>query len=147
MEIEGPAWLRVVDELEIRKLVARYADAVTHIDGQAWIETWAEDGRWTIGGATSEGHAKLLETWQVLMSLFEKVVQLPQHGLLELRGDRATGRWGVIELGRTRGGSPSFTVGAYHDVYRRVETRWCFSERRFEAIYTGAPDLDGPWLG
>jgi hypothetical protein len=52
----------------------------------------------------------------------------------------------VVELGRTKGGSPSFTLGAYHDVYRRVEADWKFSERRFEFIYTGAPDLSGQWL-
>jgi hypothetical protein len=146
MEIEGKELRRVADELEIHALVARYADAVTDNAGQAWIETWTKDGRWTIGGTTSVGHQQLLETWNTLMALFETVVQLPQHGLIELEGERATGRWGVIELGRVKAGSPSLTVGAYHDVYQRVETSWKFSERRFEFIYTGPPDLHGQWL-
>ena len=136
----------VSDELAIRKLVARYADAVTHADGEAWIETWAEDGRWILGGNTTEGAAAMLEAWSGLMALFERVVQLPQDGLLELAGDRATGRWSVIELGRTKAASSSLTLGTYHDVYRRGESGWKFDERRFEFIYSGAPDLTGAWL-
>jgi ketosteroid isomerase-like protein len=146
MEIDKTELRSVADELAIRSLVARYADAVTQNDGRAWIETWAEDGRWFMGGSASEGHEKLLETWKTLMALFERVIQLPQHGLVELAGDRATGRWGVVELGRVKGGSPSFTLGSYHDAYRRVKTSWKFSERRFEFVYTGPPDLSGQWL-
>ena len=54
MAIDGTELRRVADELEIRALVARYADAVTDNAGQAWIETWTEDGRWTIGGTTND---------------------------------------------------------------------------------------------
>jgi len=146
MESDGTALRRVADELAIRRIVAQYANAVTDNDGRAWVETWAKDGRWTIGGTTSEGHEKLLETWKTLMALFETVIQLPQQGLVELAGDGATGRWGVVEIGRAKGGSPSFTLGSYHDVYRRVETTWKFSERRFEFVYTGPPDLSGHWI-
>jgi hypothetical protein len=146
MEIDGTELRRVADELEIRALVARYADAVSNNAGHAWIETWASDGRWTIGGITCEGHHDLLETWNRLMALFEKVVQLPQHGLIELEGGQATGRWGVVELGRAKAGHPILTLGTYFDVYRRVRTSWKFSERRLELIYSGPPDLKGQWL-
>jgi ketosteroid isomerase-like protein len=146
MEIDSAELRGAADELAIRSLVARYADAVTQNDGQAWIETWAADGRWFMGGSASEGHEKMLETWKTLMAMFERVIQLPQHGLVELAGDRATGRWGVVELGRTRGGDPIFTLGSYHDTYRRVGTSWKFSERRLEFVYTGPPDLSGQWF-
>ncbi len=146
MSIDEAAVRAVADELEIRKLVARYADAVTHAEADAWIDTWAPDGRWTLGGNTAEGHDTLLSTWRTLMAYFERVVQLPQDGLLELAGDRGTGRWSMIELGRNVSGDPVFTVGRYDDVYCRTDAGWKFSERRFDFIYTGAPDLTGPWL-
>jgi ketosteroid isomerase-like protein len=133
------------DERAIRRLVAQYADGVTRNDEQTWIGTWADDGSWTLGGNTSTGHANLLATWKGLMALFDTVVQLPQNGLLEIAGDRATGRWVVVELGRTANGAASFSVGSYADVYRRSKTGWKFSERRFEFIYTGPPDLSGHW--
>jgi ketosteroid isomerase-like protein len=137
----------VADELAIRQLVARYADAVTHSNAEAWIDTWALDGCWTIAGNASKGHENLLTTWRELMGLFERVVQLPQDGLLEIDGDRGTGRWPTVELGRTASGDASLTVGTYHDVYRREASGWKFGERRFDFIYTGAPDLSGTWFG
>lgn len=145
MEVDGIELRRVSDELAIRQLVARYADAVTRNDGKLWIETWTQDGRWTLGGNTSTGHSELLATWTNLMALFEKVVQLPQHARIEITDDRAIGTWGMIELGRTATGTPSVSFGSYEDVYRRTDSGWRFSERRFDFHYTGPPDLSGFW--
>jgi hypothetical protein len=146
MEIDAATLEAVSGELAIRKLVAQYADAVTNVNGHAWIATWAMDGSWTLGGNTSTGHETLLSTWQGLMGLFEKVIQLPQDGLIELDGDAGTGRWSMIELGRNGSGDPFFTLGTYHDVYRRETSGWRFAERSFEFVYTGPPDLTGAWL-
>jgi hypothetical protein len=146
MENHGDDLRRVADELAIRRLVAQYADGVTRNDEDTWIGTWADDGSWTLGGNTSTGHANLLATWKGLMALFETVVQLPQHGLLEFAGEGATGRWLVVELGRTISGSTSASFGTYCDRYQRLESGWKFSERRFDFIYTGPPDLCGHWF-
>jgi len=137
---------RLVDELAIRNLVARYADAVSQADERAWIGTWASDGSWTLGGTTSEGHDALLQTWRGLMGLFERVVQLPQSGLIELAGDRASGQWQMVEIGRTKSGSPTVTLGSYRDAYRRTDSGWRFDSRRFDFDYTGPPDLSGQWI-
>jgi hypothetical protein len=137
----------LADELEIRKLVARYADAVTRYDPDAWIETWAADGCWNLAGKISEGHEGLRTTFTDLVGLFERVIQLPQDGILGIEGDRGTGRWSMIELGRSLSGAPSLTVGTYRDIYRREESGWRFGERHFDFIYTGPPDLTGAWLG
>ncbi len=147
MQITEGELRAVADDLAIRQIVARYADAVTHANADGWIETWTLDGCWTLAGNASRGHENLLSTWRELMGLFERVIQLPQAGVLEIDGDRGTGRWTVIELGRAASGTSQLTVGTYHDVYRREESGWKFSERRFDFIYTGAPDLTGTWLG
>jgi hypothetical protein len=146
MMIDVDEQRRLADELAIRNLVARYADAVSQADEGAWIGTWAEDGRWTIAGTTSEGHDGLLHTWHGLMGLFERVVQLPQSGIVELAGDRASGRWQMVEIGRTGTGSASMTLGSYRDEYRRVDSVWRFDHRRFDFVYTGPPDLTGQWI-
>lgn len=137
---------RMADELAVRRLVDRYADAVTRANEADWIATWADDGCWRIGGTESHGHRDLLATWRKLMGLFEKVLQLPQTGLIDLTSDTGTGRWTVVEVGRTLDGNSAVTLGCYHDVYRRSETGWKFAERRFEFDYTGPPDLSGAWL-
>jgi ketosteroid isomerase-like protein len=133
------------DELAIRNLVARYAEAVNQGDAEAWVSTWARDGCWTLGGERSEGHENLLHTWRNLMGLFERVIQLPQSGVIEVSGDCGEGRWSMIELGRSQGGDSSWTLGTYYDDYRREEAAWRFVSRRFEFIYAGAPDLSGMW--
>ena len=146
MEIDSTELSKVADELAIRRLVTQYADAVAQNDGEAWIETWAEDGSWIIGGNPNQGHEKLLATWRTLMGLFEMVIQLPQQGLLELVGDEATGSWIVVELGRGKDGEPRLVLGSYRDSYRRVAGSWKFSQRRLEFIYSGPPDLSGQWF-
>jgi hypothetical protein len=146
MAIDAEEQRRLTDDLAIRNLVARYADAVSHADESAWIGTWALDGRWTIAGTTSEGHDGLVQTWRSLMGLFERVVQLPQSGFVELAGDRASGRWQMVEIGRGRDGSSSVTLGSYRDDYRRVDSGWRFDHRRFDFVYTGPPDLSGQWI-
>ena len=45
--------MSVQDELAIRALVARYADAACRRDPDAWAATWAEDCRWDLGGGGS----------------------------------------------------------------------------------------------
>ena len=46
----------------------------------------------TIGGGTSTGHEALRATWTHLISFFDIVVQMPQHALIDITGDRGTGR-------------------------------------------------------
>jgi len=147
MEIDAATVRRVADELEIRNLVARYANAVAVVDGDGWIDTWAEDGSWTLGGNTATGHEALLAMWQQLIGFFEKVIQLPQHALLDVSGDGGTGSWGMIEIGRGKDDGPrSITLGTYTDVYRREAAGWKFAERTFDFTYSGPPDLTGHWF-
>ena len=44
----------VADELEIRQLVAAYADAVNRRDQDLWASTWAEECQWTLPGGGLE---------------------------------------------------------------------------------------------
>jgi uncharacterized protein (TIGR02246 family) len=131
------------DELAIRDLVARYSDAVNRRDETAWAATWAEDGRWYLGAQASEGREKIVTTWRTLMGLFEFVAQLPAHGIIEVDGDEATGRWTIQEIGRPKGGPGSSTIALYDDLYRRDAGDWRIVERRFQVLYTGPPDLSG----
>jgi len=133
----------IADELAVRDLVAAYADAVIRRDARAWGDTWAEDGRWVMGGQALEGREAIVARWNESMSLFEFILQIPQHGRVEIDGDQATGRWYVSELGRSHGGGPSLALGVYHDAYVRLESGWHFQRRRFDLLYVGPPNLSG----
>ncbi len=143
MDMDEAEFQNVSDELAIRDLVARYSDAVNRGDAEAWAETWAEDGRWVLGGQAHEGREKIVATWRTLMGFFEFVVQLPSHGIIEIDGDEATGRWTMNEIGRPKDGPGSATIAIYDDRYRRDAGTWRVLERRFQVLYTGPPDLSG----
>ena len=133
--------MKKADELEIRNLVARYSDAVNRRDAEAWGATWAEDGCWRILDMAPEGRAAIVALWKKLMQGFPFVVQMPSTGLVEVNGAAATGRFYLTEYGCGADGVGRLTLGVYHDRLRRTKDGWRFQERRFEALYSGAPDL------
>ena len=132
---------RVRDELEIRNLVARCADAVARRDADAWGATWAEDGEWLILGQSTKGRDQVVGLWTNLMSGFSFVIQLPSGGIIEIEGPRASGRWYITEQGQDASGAPILNIGIYQDEYCRVGDQWRFLRRRFDPLYLGPPDL------
>lgn len=133
----------VRDELEIRNLVARYADSVLRNDFAAWAETWAPDGEWHLLGQVAQGREAAVKRLEELMSGIQAIVQIPAGGVIELDGDRGTGRWTITEHGKFADGSPVLNIGTYDDEYRRVDGKWRFQLRRFSVFYMGPPDLSG----
>lgn len=129
------------DELAIRNLVARYADAVGRRDEKAWAETWTEDGEWHVLGQPAQGRDKVVALWNQLMGGLPFVVQLPSGGIIEIDGDHGRGRWYITEHGRMADGTGMMNIGHYRDDYRRVDGAWYFARRRFDALYMGPPDL------
>jgi len=132
---------RTADELAIRDLVARYADAVVRRDESAWGDTWAEKGEWTVMGRTATGREQVVELWNTLMATLPFVIQLPHSAMLSIDGDRATGRWYITEHGQRADGAGMQMFGVYHDEYGKEDGRWRFIRRRFDPLYAGAPDL------
>lgn len=132
----------VAAELEIRELVARYADAVNRRDAEAWDATWTKEGEWVVFGTPFQGE-KRLETWRTLMGGLRFVVQLVHSGVIELQGDEAIARWYLTEQGMSVGDEPMLSLGVYHDRCRRTGEGWRFVSRRFDPLYIGQPDLSG----
>ncbi len=56
------------DDLEIRRLVATYADSVARGDAKTWGETWAEDGVWELLGSRTEGRAAVVDSRKMIAS-------------------------------------------------------------------------------
>jgi hypothetical protein len=136
----------IADQLAIHELVSRYADAVTRRDEQAWADTWAEDGEWHVLGNPAKGREAVVALWNKLMGGLPFVIQLPSAGTISIDGPNGTGRWYITEHGKTADGSGLFTVGVYHDRYRRIDGEWRFARRRFDMLYSGPPDLSGMTL-
>lgn len=136
----------IADQLAIRELVARYADAVTRRHERDWAATWAEDGEWHVFGNPTKGREAIVILWNELMGGLPFVVQLPGAGTISIDGSNATGRWYITEHGQTAEGGGLLTIGVYHDRYRRLDGGWRFARRRFDILYSGPPDLSGMTL-
>ena len=129
------------DELAIRNLVARYADAVNRRDEALWRSTWAADGEWLILGYQPHGRDEVVALWRELMGAFSFVLQLIHSGNVDIGDDRATGRWYMSEVWKRADGTAGLTVGVYQDFYAHAEGEWRFSRRRIDLLYMGPPDL------
>jgi hypothetical protein len=131
------AILEPSDELAVRALVGRYADAVNLADADMWGSTWADEGEWHIMGRDIAGREALVDFWRAAMAGFEAVIQMVAQGQVGADGHRAIGRWTIWEVGR-KAGQGTFTVGCYEDRYVKESGEWRFAARRFTATYRGA---------
>ena len=127
----------VADELEIRHLVAAYADAVNRRDQELWASTWSEQGAWSLPGAGSfSGKEAVVGLWVQAMSGFDFVAQLVYQGTIEIDGDKATGRWYLCEHLRPAGSEDGmFNIGSYKDEYIKEEGNWRFASRDYHIMY------------
>ena len=127
----------VADELEIRHLVASYADAVNRRDQALWASTWAEDCHWSLPGAGRfSGKEAVVGFWQAAMGRLDFVAQLGYQGTLEINGDEASGRWYFYEHIRPAGSAEGmFTIGTYKDKYIKQNGKWLFMRRDYHIMY------------
>lgn len=131
----------VADELALREIVTRYADAVCRRDAAAWGDTWAADGEWQIAGQVVQGREQIVAFWERLMANIPQVIQIPHEGLIAIDGEHASLRWYVTEQGKLADGSALVVSGCYFDDCVKEDGAWRFARRIFHAFYSGPPDL------
>jgi hypothetical protein len=142
--MEEPALNRVIDELAVRDLVARFADAVNHQDPQAIRELFVPDGEFAVAGWTSlRGAGEVVNFLSGVISHWDVIFQAVHPGRVFLAGDTARGEWYITEYGRYRDGQETFLGGLYSDDYLRTPEGWRFARRGFRGMFrrqTPAPD-------
>jgi ketosteroid isomerase-like protein len=133
------------DELALRNLMGRYADAVNRRDADAWVATWATDGVWNLLGNPVSGRDNILALWQQMMASFEFALMLPSSCLFDVSGDNASGHWYLHEYTRDLQGNASTVLSRYLDTYVRQGGQWLFQSRHYSFIYNGPADLSGTY--
>jgi hypothetical protein len=126
------------DRLAIRDVVERYSVSVTRRDWDEMASCFHENARWH----TSLGHdfktrQGIREGIREVVEAMEFLVQMP-HGQVidDLTADRAKGRLVLNEMGRITGGAAGvFVLGVYDDVFTKIDGRWGFESRFFQAHY------------
>jgi ketosteroid isomerase-like protein len=133
------------DELALRNLMARYADAVNRRDADAWVATWAADGVWNLLGNPVSGRDNILALWQQMMGSFEFALMLPSSCLFQVEGNTASGHWYLHEYTRDLQGNASTVLSRYLDTYVKQGGQWLFQSRSYGFIYNGPADLSGTY--
>lgn len=130
------------DDGAIRDLVAAYCHAIAERDDAAWAATWAEDAEWVVLGSTVRGRDAIVAHYQKLISSVRWVMQFAHNGLVEIEGDRARGRWLIVEYMQGARGAGGQNAARYRDDYVRGEDgRWRFARRELHVTYVGRADL------
>ncbi len=128
----------------IRELCERYVDAVNRRDAADWGATWAADAVWDLGRGPVCGRENIIATWEAAMAGFPHVIMWVHSGVVEsVDGDQASARWYHQEVLDIKDGSRMVGMGVYRDKLVRIDGEWRFSERRYDLLYFGAPDLSG----
>jgi uncharacterized protein (TIGR02246 family) len=134
----------VADELEIRNLVHRYADASSRRDPVGVASAFTADGEWhspAMGNyqgrdAVASFFATMLEDWNAfIQGLLSGVVVLDAAD-----PNRATGRWFVEETGQRSEGANLTVSGVYHDEYARDAGQWRICRRRYDPLLLRTDD-------
>src|SRR5262245_32288676 len=129
---------RLEDEAEIRKLVARFADAATRADKAAFAATWAPDARFEIKeplASSARGSAAIMTMFSKLRDDKLFFVQFVHSGVIDVDADRATARWITHEVGRGHGEVYYRNYGIFADKLQKVDGQWLFAERVYHYIY------------
>ena len=135
----------LADELEIRALVHRYADAASRRDPASVAGTLTGDGEWvaaTVG--QYRGRDAMMSFFTAMLEDYSVFLQGLMSGVVVLDAadpDRAKGRWFVSETGQRRDGANLSVAGVYHDEYKRDAGAWRIIRRRYDPLLVRSDDV------
>lgn len=132
-------------EAGIRQLHARYTDAVWRKDAVAFGECFAEDGEWRISGMLLKGRPEISEMIGRILADARHVLISFATPILEVDGQRATGRTYVTEKCSWTHRDPNISIGRYYEHFVEQDGRWLFAWRLFQILYSGPADLTGTY--
>lgn len=139
--------IRRLEDIEaIKALKARYCeycDANYDPDGIASL--FVEDGVWDGGElGRAEGREKIRHFFRRAPEAFPFAIHNVMNPIIEVEGDRATGRWYLLQPCTRRGEKDEamWLAGRYEDEYVRVGGQWRFKHVSFVTRFL-APNDEG----
>jgi len=121
----------VADNLEIRQLVAKYNRAFDYRDPEAWVDTFAADGTFAMGGKQLAAGREALLAFAKKMIPTMKVKHCTTDAIVEVNGDSATHDAYLI-LVDTGEKVSVVNSGRYLDVLAKIDGAWKFKARVVE---------------
>ena len=136
----------LIAEAGIRRLHARYTDAVWRKDFVAFGDCFAEDAEWRIGGTIARGRTACVEHLKGLMPQIRSVLCTFRSPILEVGKGTATGRTYMTEQCVFMDGRTSAPIGTYYEHFIDQGDSWRFKWRLFHLHYRGPADFSGTFL-
>lgn len=141
---------RLIDEAAIRDTTARFADAATNGDFDAFRAVWAEDSEWVIGSTDgqpferrAEGVDDIVAMYRTLRAERDYFIQFAVQGTIDIRGDEATARCFCHEAARGPGDSHYRNNGIWTDRLRRSGDGWVFTSRTYQYLWLDFSPFSG----
>jgi ketosteroid isomerase-like protein len=149
------------DELEIRGLIDKWADAINHRVPRLIKDIYAADGTLGVHGWIMDfkGVDEIVGFLAGLLGHWDVIFHAVYSGRVSVDGDSAVGSWYMTEFGRYRDGYEVFVGGRWSDKYIRTDSGWRIYDRRFQRMFRrvvpsgselaiGAPlaDLGEDWV-
>jgi uncharacterized protein (TIGR02246 family) len=135
---------KVANELEIRDLVHRYADASSRRNPTDVAGTFTSDGEWhSPAMGNYQGRDAVTSFFSTMLEDWDAFLQGVLSGVVVLDAadpDRAAGRWFVEETGQRTDGANLSVTGVYHDEYVRDAGAWRIYRRRYDPLLIRADD-------
>jgi hypothetical protein len=143
-----PAAVTPDAEIAVRRLVARYCDAVARFDADVYAGLWTPAAVWETARGDIVGRDAIVATYSKLRSRYDLCVQQVLSGWVEpgRPGDgpgRLRGTWQIREAERRHDGEGVELYGIYRDVCVETPDGWQFERRGFDALYRGPLSLPG----
>jgi uncharacterized protein (TIGR02246 family) len=132
----------IADELAIRSLVHRYADAASRRDSLGVASTFTTDGEWHAPDlGRHKGRDAMIAFFTSMLDGWNVFLQGLQSGVIVVdptNPDHATGRWFIHEVGQRAEGTNLTIAGVYHDEYKREAGVWLIMRRRYDPLLRSA---------
>lgn len=134
-----PEQLTVAERQGVVDLIAEYAHALESGDLDGYVETFAPNGVFEIGGERYEGRQAIRDLVAHLYAIGQDGPGGNRHilGLPHITGTVegcAARTYVLIASGANRPGTPVQTIGQYHDRIALSDGRWRFVHRRIERV-------------
>jgi hypothetical protein len=153
LQVDAGELRDAIDEINIRRLHASYADAVNRSAWAEFSDLFLPDAELTVSRRSVApdrvvGPDAIGELIGGYIARYDFLIQVILNARIQLHyqgdPDRAFARLYIAEFRQwNETGRRVESSGVYHDEYRRVDGRWWFARRRYDRIYaTSTAELE-----
>ena len=134
----------LVVESAIRRLHARYVDALWRKDPESFANLFADDAEWKISGMHLRGRTEIKHTFAKYMQHIDRTFMIFGTPIVEIVDGAVTSRTHVTENNKFANGRTASTIGIYYERFVNQGERWWFKWRHWNLYYIGPPDFSAP---